>query len=46
MEATKLTGGRFIGFANKPGKERALGDAGADVVVTAMAAVAEALGSS
>lgn len=46
VEATKATGGRSIGFANKPGKERSLGDAGADVVVTAMAAVAEALGSS
>lgn len=46
VEATKATGGRSIGYANKPGKERVLGDAGADVVVTAMAAVAEALGSS
>ncbi|MFC3257169.1 HAD family hydrolase [Streptomyces xanthochromogenes] len=46
MEATKATGGRSIGFANKPGKERALSDAGADVVVIAMTAVAEALSSS
>jgi beta-phosphoglucomutase-like phosphatase (HAD superfamily) len=46
IEAAKATGGRSIGFANKPGKERALGDAGADVVVTAMAAVTEALGST
>ncbi len=46
VEAAKATGGRSIGFANKPGKERALGDAGADVVVTAMASVAESLGSS
>ncbi|MGW2480472.1 HAD family hydrolase [Streptomyces sp. NPDC001571] len=46
VEATKATGGCSIGYANKPGKERALGEAGADVVVTDMAAVAEALGSS
>ncbi|MBK3558072.1 HAD family hydrolase [Streptomyces sp. MBT56] len=46
VEAAKATGGRSVGFANKPGKERALGDAGADVVVTTMVAVAEALGSS
>ncbi|MER0447040.1 HAD family hydrolase [Streptomyces sp. Edi4] len=46
VEATKATGGRSIGFANKPGKERALGDAGADVIVTTMAAVAEALSFS
>ncbi|MEU6217202.1 HAD hydrolase-like protein [Streptomyces sp. NPDC047022] len=45
VEAAKATGGRSIGFANKPGKERALGDAGADAVVTSMATVAEALGS-
>ncbi|WP_371791516.1 HAD family hydrolase [Streptomyces sp. NBC_01471] len=45
VEATKATGGRSIGFANKPGKDRALADAGADVVVTTMATVAEALGS-
>ncbi|MFJ4704136.1 HAD family hydrolase [Streptomyces anulatus] len=43
VKATKATGGRSIGYANKPGKERALGDAGADVVVTAMDVVAEAL---
>ncbi|MEU6221969.1 HAD hydrolase-like protein [Streptomyces sp. NPDC047022] len=42
-EAAKATGGRCIGFANKPGKERALGDAGADVVVTSMVTVAEAV---
>ncbi|MGW5528201.1 HAD family hydrolase [Streptomyces xanthochromogenes] len=46
VEATKATGGRSIGFANKPGKERALTDAGADAVVADMTAVAEALGSS
>ncbi|MFH9671238.1 HAD family hydrolase [Streptomyces sp. NPDC017405] len=44
IEAAKATGGHSIGFANKPGKDRALGDAGADVVVTTMTAVAEALG--
>ncbi|MGA4958579.1 HAD family hydrolase [Streptomyces lavendulocolor] len=46
IEATKATGGRSIGLANKPGKERALADAGADVVVTSMAAVAGALAST
>jgi beta-phosphoglucomutase-like phosphatase (HAD superfamily) len=46
IEATKATGGRSIGFANKPGKERALADAGADVVVTSMAAVVGALAST
>ncbi|MEU2954498.1 HAD family hydrolase [Streptomyces xanthochromogenes] len=46
VEATKATGGRSIGFANKPGKERALSDAGADVVVTTMTAIADALGPS
>ncbi|MFK0236473.1 HAD family hydrolase [Streptomyces vinaceus] len=46
VEAAKATGGRSIGFANKPGKERALDDAGADVVVTSMSSVADALGSS
>ncbi|MER5884238.1 HAD family hydrolase [Streptomyces sp. NPDC001941] len=46
VEAAKATGGRSIGFANKPGKERALGDAGADVVITAMSSVADAMGSS
>ncbi|MGW2860471.1 HAD family hydrolase [Streptomyces sp. NPDC001205] len=45
VEAAKATGGRSIGFANKPGKERALGDAGADVVVTTMSSVAKALSS-
>ncbi|MEU6217209.1 HAD family hydrolase [Streptomyces sp. NPDC047022] len=44
VEAARAAGGRSIGFANKPGKERALGDAGADVVVTSMVTVAEALG--
>ncbi|MFF4294821.1 HAD family hydrolase [Streptomyces vinaceus] len=46
VEAAKATGGRSIGFANKPGKERALDDAGANVVVTSMSLVADALGSS
>ncbi|QKW28336.1 HAD family hydrolase [Streptomyces seoulensis] len=43
MEASKATGGHSIGFANKPGKDLALGDAGADVVVSTMTAVAKAL---
>ncbi|MGN5633314.1 HAD family hydrolase [Streptomyces sp. AC154] len=46
VAATVATGGRSIGFANKAGKDTALRDAGADVVVTAMTAVAEALGSA
>ncbi|WP_329464459.1 HAD family hydrolase [Streptomyces sp. NBC_01431] len=45
VEAAKATGGRSIGFANKPGKERALEDAGADVVIRTMSSVAEALSS-
>ncbi|WP_023587577.1 hypothetical protein [Streptomyces thermolilacinus] len=44
--ADKTTGGPSIGGADKPGKERALSDTGADVVVTAMAAVSEALDSA
>lgn len=46
MEAAKAAGGRSIGFANKPGRELALRDAGADVTVTYMATVAEALARS
>ncbi|MFH9233219.1 HAD family hydrolase [Streptomyces globisporus] len=45
MEAAQATGGRSIGFANKPGKEFALSNAGADAVVISMTAVAEMLGS-
>lgn len=44
VEAAKAAGGRSIGFANKPGKDRTLGEAGADAIVTSMTAVAEALG--
>ncbi|MER8263026.1 HAD family hydrolase [Streptomyces griseus] len=43
VEVARATGGRAIGFANRTGKERALAAAGADVVVTTMMAVAEAL---
>ncbi|MFJ5735017.1 HAD family hydrolase [Streptomyces microflavus] len=43
VEAAKVTDGRSVGFANKAGKERALATAGADVVVTTMLAVADAL---
>nr|WP_246033652.1 HAD family hydrolase [Streptomyces hundungensis] len=43
VEAAKATGGRSVGFANKPGKGRALADAGADTVVTTMGDVAEGL---
>ncbi len=46
VEAAKATGGPSIGFANKPGKVHALGDAGADVIITAMATVADTLSSS
>ncbi|MFC9180179.1 HAD family hydrolase [Streptomyces globisporus] len=46
IEAARGTGGRSVGFANKAGKERALAVAGADVVVTTMLAVADALGPS
>ncbi|MEU6044298.1 HAD family hydrolase [Streptomyces griseus] len=45
MEAAQATGGRSIGFANKPGKEFALSNAGADAVVISMTTVAEMLGS-
>ncbi|MFE9697899.1 HAD family hydrolase [Streptomyces sp. NPDC006270] len=45
IEAAQATGGRSIGFANKPGKDGALSDAGADVVVASMASVAEAFRS-
>ncbi|WP_367223082.1 HAD family hydrolase [Streptomyces sp. 16-176A] len=46
MEASKATGGHSIGFANKPGEDRSLGEAGANVVVSTMTAVAEALSHS
>lgn len=46
IQAAKAAGERSIGFANKPGKQRALAEAGADAVVTAMVTVAEALRSS
>ncbi|MFH9676151.1 HAD family hydrolase [Streptomyces sp. NPDC017405] len=38
VEAAQAAGGHSIGFAN-----RALGDAGADVVIATMTAVAQAL---
>ncbi|MGA5470018.1 HAD family hydrolase [Streptomyces arboris] len=44
IEAARATGGRSIGFANKAGKEHALAAAGADVIVTTMLAVTDALG--
>ncbi|WDM14738.1 HAD family hydrolase [Streptomyces lavenduligriseus] len=44
VEAAQAAGSHSIGYANKPGKEGTLGDAGADVVITTMTAVAEALG--
>ncbi|MFF4701414.1 HAD family hydrolase [Streptomyces chattanoogensis] len=43
VEAAAAAGSSSIGFANKPGKDLALSEAGADVVVTTMAAVADAL---
>ncbi|MFE2552225.1 HAD family hydrolase [Streptomyces sp. NPDC059355] len=43
VEATKAIGGSSIGFANKVGKARALSDAGADVIIAKMSAVADAL---
>ncbi|MFD8434518.1 HAD family hydrolase [Streptomyces microflavus] len=43
VEAARVTGGRSIGFANKAGKEDDLATAGADVIVTTMLAVADAL---
>ncbi|MCD9904220.1 HAD family hydrolase [Streptomyces sp. MT29] len=46
VEAAKASGGRSIGFANRAAKEITLGEAGADVVVTSMVSVAEALGAS
>ncbi|MFS4106374.1 HAD family hydrolase [Streptomyces sp. PD-S100-1] len=46
VEASKATGSHSIGFANKPGKDRSLGDAGADVVVSTMTVVAEAFSHS
>ncbi|GGW06355.1 hydrolase [Streptomyces globisporus] len=43
VEAAKASGGRSIGFANKPGKSIALRDAGADAIVTSMVTLATAL---
>ncbi|MFE5295398.1 HAD family hydrolase [Streptomyces sp. NPDC056632] len=43
IEATRAAAARSIGFANKPTKESALADAGADEVVLSMASIAEAL---
>ncbi|MFJ9052188.1 HAD family hydrolase [Streptomyces bacillaris] len=43
VEAARAAGGRSVGFANKAGEEHALATAGADVVVTTMLAVADAL---
>lgn len=43
VEAARAAGARSIGFANKPGKDIALEKAGADVVITSMTAVADAL---
>ncbi|MEU2799444.1 HAD family hydrolase [Streptomyces sp. NPDC007117] len=46
VEAAKAAGGYSVGFANRAGKEQALAAAGADVVVTTMLAVADALNPS
>jgi HAD superfamily hydrolase (TIGR01509 family) len=43
IEAADAAGAMSIGYANKPGKELALAEAGADAVVTEMGTVAEAL---
>ncbi|MGW2953406.1 HAD family hydrolase [Streptomyces eurythermus] len=43
VEAAQAAGSHSIGFANKPGKDRTLGDAGADAIITTMTAVAQAL---
>ncbi len=45
IEAAAHAGSMAIGFANKDDKKRALADAGAQVVTTSMAAVADALGA-
>ncbi|MGC5263227.1 HAD family hydrolase [Streptomyces cyaneofuscatus] len=44
VEAARVAGGRSVGFANRAGKKRSLATAGADVVVTSMLTVANALG--
>nr|WP_238355447.1 HAD-IA family hydrolase [Kribbella sandramycini] len=44
MEAGKAAGVPTIGYANKPGKADALANAGADVVLTTMSALAKAIG--
>ncbi|TDU78136.1 HAD-IA family hydrolase [Streptomyces sp. KS 21] len=46
VEAARAAGVRSIGFANKPRKRSTLADAGADVVVVGMDAVADALASA
>ncbi|WP_030760778.1 HAD family hydrolase [Streptomyces sp. NRRL F-2664] len=46
VEAARAAGTRSIGFANKPQKHSTLADAGADVVVQSMEAVADALASA
>lgn len=46
VEAARAAGVRSIGFANKPRKQSTLAEAGADVVVVAMDAVADALASA
>jgi HAD superfamily hydrolase (TIGR01509 family) len=46
IEAARAAGAMSVGFANKPGKDLTLCAAGADVVVTEMAVVAEALASA
>ncbi|MFE9481885.1 HAD family hydrolase [Streptomyces spororaveus] len=46
VEAARAAGVRSIGFANKPRKRSTLADAGANVVVLGMDAVADALASA
>ncbi|MFK0045861.1 HAD family hydrolase [Streptomyces sp. NPDC090741] len=46
VEAARAAGVRSIGFANKPRKQSTLADAGADVVVVGMDAVADVLASA
>ncbi|MEV4868350.1 HAD family hydrolase [Streptomyces syringium] len=46
IEAADAAGAMAIGYANKPGKDLALTEAGANAVVTEMAAVALALAST
>ncbi|MFI7551946.1 HAD family hydrolase [Micromonospora sediminimaris] len=43
IEGARAAGTRVIGYANKPPKERAFREAGADIVVTSMRDIAEAL---